>query len=354
MINIEVNMNQEIHYDYHSRNDVEFYYHIDTRTGYKTCQAFCEHCYFRSTEAAGFRQNVGEAQTIMDNLRSIGFKVVPVVPDSFGDGGSYLKTDIFKNTNFIMGNMAWTSGVPLVSGNYQDLLRLLVKSNIALVAMTSHGISDYESPFQGVTKPSVVKQAVALIKNFNKEFSQSIQVSLIFTIGKWNCNYETVGKYFNYCEELGVNILRVNQFIDCSSTYSHSHHMLSKEGVIEAYKILKALNNQHQENLRLSVSEDFGKWGVEIMGFPKDVGDCPSGKNLFGIVYPKIYVCPVKLIIVAGTINKAGEVIWDHTVLSQVEEAKKSEHYSGCFGVSYARSLDFRKFFTDKNSRHEC
>ncbi len=164
-------MGREIHYDYHSRNSLEFYYHIDTRTGHKTCQAFCEHCYFRSTKAANFRQKGGDARVVIENLRLRGVKVIPVVPDSFGDGGSYLRTDIFKNQSFIMGNMAWTSGMPLVRGNYQDLLRLLVKNDIELVAITSHGASDDESPFRGITKPSVVKQSIALIKSFNREMN---------------------------------------------------------------------------------------------------------------------------------------------------------------------------------------
>jgi len=336
-------MTRPIHYDSHSRDAVEFYYHIDTRTGQRTCQALCEDCYFKNTEVVGFKQELAEAQAVIRNLRSTGFNVTPIVSDTFGEDGAYLRSEVFNNHTFFLGSMAWSSGVPLITGDHRDLLRLLVKNGISLVAMTSHGTSDEESPLRGVPKPSLVRKAVALIKSFNRECSASIQTSLIFTIGKWNCNRVAIARYFEYCEELGVDILRINQFLDWSSAYPHL--ALAREDVVETYRTLKEVNDRHRGNVRLSVSEDFGRWGVEAMGFPEGVGDCLAGEHLFGVVYPRVFVCPVTLNVVAGTVNKAGEVTWNRSVLSQVREAKKSEYYTGCFGVSYAKFPEFRRFF---------
>jgi hypothetical protein len=39
-------MSKEILYDLHSRDEIEFYYFLDSRVGKDTCQARCAHCYF--------------------------------------------------------------------------------------------------------------------------------------------------------------------------------------------------------------------------------------------------------------------------------------------------------------------
>ncbi len=93
----------------------------------------------------------------------------------------------------------------------------------------------------------------------------------------------------------------------------------------------------------MSVSEDFGHWGVEVMEFPPTVGHCVSGEHLFGLVYPDVYVCPVDLTLKTGTVNADGSIQWDQEMLDRLKKVKKHPSFGGCIGVAYSHSEEIQK-----------
>ena len=80
--------------------------------------------------------------------------------------------------------------------------------------MTSHGITDDESPFEGSIKPSRVKEIIYEIEKYNNESNLYFSVKPAFTIGKWNLRYSKLAYGFDYCEDLGVKTIKFNDFLD--------------------------------------------------------------------------------------------------------------------------------------------
>ena len=209
--------------------------------------------------------------------------------------------------------------------------------------MTSHGTEHKERPFKGLTQPGVVRDAVGRIRAFSAKRNWDFRITLTFTISRMNMSRENITRYFDYCEELGVDVCRFNRFSDMQGKYPD--YILSKEEVIDTYRNLKEIYDAYPGRVQLSVSEDFGSWGVDIMGFPKQVGHCVAGERLFGVIYPNIYVCPVNLTLVAGRITEDGDVEWDESMKRRLLEAKKHPKFGGCIGVAYPHFQEIRDYF---------
>ena len=332
--------------DHTDLSKIELQYIVDARVGKKTCMAMCEFCWMNRPSTANFVQEPEEALTIINGLKKNGYKVIPLVSDSFAENGKYLKTSLFRNNDdWYLGQAAWTSGRPLIKGDSEKLLSMCVDNKIHTIIMTSHGTEDKERPFKGLTQPGVVREAVRLVQDFSERHQWAFRIILTFTISQRNRSKEHIWRYFDYCEELGVDVIRFNQFADVKGGYEGDR--LSKEDVIETYKTLKETYTAHPSTVQMSVSEDFGSWGVEVMEFPEQVGHCVAGEHLFGVVYPYVYVCPVNLTLVAGKINENHEIEWDRKVLAQVLEAKKHKDFGGCIGVAYPHSQEIRDFFDE-------
>jgi hypothetical protein len=189
---------------------------------------------------------------------------------------------------------------------------------------------------RGVIPPSTVREAIRRIKAFNAERGHDLQISLTFTVGRWNYARDRIKSYFDYCESLGVDKLRLNNF--CDHDFKHPELRLSRAEMEGFYVMVKELNEQHQGKLKLSVSEDFGLWGVEVMGFPERVGDCAAGENLFGVVYPDVYACPQLCTMRVGQVTPEGAIAWDDAAMARMAEAKRHRDYSGCIAVSWVGS----------------
>jgi MoaA/NifB/PqqE/SkfB family radical SAM enzyme len=331
-----------IGHDYHDRSTTELYYGLDARTGKRTCMAACEHCFLRGNpRASAFKQDVAEAAEIIAKLRARGYVVAPGLSESFAEDGAYLRSGILGDVRFVLWKMAWSSGMPLVKRDHMKLLQLAVDAGVEIVSMTSHGITDGESPFRGIIQPSTVREAVRRIQAFNAGRAAPLRVSLTFTIGRWNASPERLQAYLDYCEELGIDMLRLNNY--CDHTLRHPELTLDDDAVVRVYAWLKELHGRHRGHVQLSVSEDFGFRGVEVMGFPAGVGDCAAGHTLFGVLYPEVHACPQLCNMPVGRVTPDGTIEWDDAKLALVHEAKRHADYGGCLAVTWANSRAVRE-----------
>ena len=344
-------MPTEILYDYHSRERIELYYFVDTTVKKETCMARCAHCYLETNDAVrNFKQDLVKATTVVGNLRAQGYKVSPLVSDSFSYGGEYLRSPLFQNPTVTAEqnqcqpggtprdkfhvNRLWTSGMPLVKGDYVELLKLAAKLEPVTITLTSHEIEDQTSPFRGIVQPSIVRKAVQNIQRYNREYGQQIKVGLEFTIGKWNCTRDHVRSYVDYCENLGVDIIRMNSFTDIDGGLSQLR--MDANDTVAVYKISKKIGSSLEGRLKMSVGEQFGLAGIEEMGFPETVGDCPAGETFFSVVYPNVFACCGLFKLKVGYISVEDKLVLDQDMLARILHAKKDRRYSGCLFSSYA------------------
>ena len=327
------------HTDY---SQIELQYYVDTRVGKPTCMARCEHCWLDHEHSKDFVQDVGEARRIIAALRHQNFRVTPMVSDTFAMEGHYLRAGLFRNNDdWVHGNGAWTSGRPLLKDNWEELLELAVDNGMSTIVLTSHGTQNKDREFKGITQPEYVRQAVARIHDFNARHGDPFQITLTFTIGKSTASRETVDSYLAHCEELGASVMRLNQFADFQQRFPEER--LDKEDLVGIYRTMKEAYDAYTGPVTMSVSEDFGRWGVEVMNFPSEVGRCIAGENLFGAIYPNIYACPVELTLVVGKIGPDGAVAWNKEMLDRMVGAKRRDDFSGCLAVSYAHNDDIRR-----------
>ncbi|MCB9748797.1 MAG: radical SAM protein [Myxococcales bacterium] len=173
--------------DHTDLSKIELQYFIDTRVGKQTCQARCEFCWLDRDNVRGFHQDVDEAARVITRLREQGFKVVPIVSDSFAERGKYLRSGLLNNNNdWYMGNAAWSSGRPLLGDDHEALLDLCVDNGIHTIIMTSHGTEDRERAFKGLTQPSVVREAVRRIQAYSARAGWEFRIILTFTLSARN------------------------------------------------------------------------------------------------------------------------------------------------------------------------
>lgn len=328
--------------DHTDPTTIELQYFIDTRIGKNTCKARCEFCFLDREHINDFHQDVEQARQMIDKLRARGYKVVPIVSDSFAENGKYLRSGIFHNNDgWYMGNAAWSSGRPLLEDNYNEMLDLCVDNGIHTIIMTSHGTEDREREFKGLTQPSVVREAVRRIKGYTERTGWKFRIILTFTLSRRNNSAEDIRRYFDYCESLEVHVARFNQFADIRNT--HPELRMSPDDVSRTYRTLREVYDGRTGQVQLSVSEDFGFWGIEVMNFPEGVGHCVAGERLFGVVYPYVYACPVNLTVVSGKLTEDGDIAWDEAAYQRLMRAKDHPEFGGCIGVAYPHSPEIQQ-----------
>ncbi|MFH0870468.1 MAG: hypothetical protein V1866_05435 [archaeon] len=292
--------------------------------GKYTCKAKCDYCFipFHSKgkephQWSNIEGKIRLEKTQIDDLKSQGFNVVAMIPDSFAWNGKYLESGILYHNRLYdqdelshMG-VAWTSGVPLLKGDAGRLLHLAWKNNIRLVAATSHGITDGEIPIKGVAQPSVVREFVGLMHDYNrKNPGEAFKISLGFPIGAHNL--DRLQDYIAYSSFLGVDYIRFNRLLDLSKDDRFAGLILSQRGNAMFFEKMREFQKQniadilsvaskavlkHEGFARLNpdisimVSTDFGFDGEETLELDEPINRCPGGTNLFAIFYELIYPC---------------------------------------------------------------
>lgn len=212
----------------------------------------------------------------------------------------FRQEDDHKPTETMKKGDAWTSGRPLLAENYMELLDLAVESGYGTISITFHGLLDENHnlknekfyPIKGVFSGANTERVIARVASYNavrREAAQRygqqhdpLRVNIGVTIGNHNYTREQLIRYAHYFNQLGVSTVRFNNFTDHGGR--HPHLPLTQAEVEQFYRDLKWLHENIQLNFQLAVSEDFGSYGIEVMNFPKHVGWCRAGRQLFTVI----------------------------------------------------------------------
>ena len=310
--------NLPIAYDFHgdipfstpfkdiSPQDISLYIDLDTNVGKDTCGQNCSHCWFVNYEKVFSKSfELEEGRAITDSLRREGYTVYPRYVDSFAKNGDFLRmhgaahnrefrqTEEKNVTDTMKLGDAWTSGRPLYGDNYEELLDLAVAHHYGTVSITFHGVLDANMtllprksyPIDGVFHGEDCVTVVKRISDYNqtrKTAQHALRVNIGVTIGKHNHSKENLLRYVNFFNDLGVATVRFNNFLDHGNR--HPGLELSRTEVEDFYRDVRWIHDNVALNFQLAVSEDFGTYGVKVMGFPSSVGWCRAGRQLFTII----------------------------------------------------------------------
>jgi MoaA/NifB/PqqE/SkfB family radical SAM enzyme len=307
-------VNLPLAYDYHGKlpldtnfmdikpEEIDLYLDLDTSIGSKTCGQNCQHCWFVNYDIVKnktFKKDSGIE--IYEALKKQKFNVYPRYTDSFAYEGQFMKifgtsrnrsfkeNDSFENTKTMEKGEAWTSGRPLLSDNYEELLNLARDYNYGTIAITFHGILNddlsiqKEYPIDGVFHGLDTLRVINRIKLFNeKNPNDPFRISIGITVGKHNHTKEDLLKYIQFFNHIGIDSLRFNNFYDHGHNYPNL--VLKKQELEEIYSNFSHIHRFEQLNFQLGVSQDFGTYNVEVMNYPKNVEECKAGLQLFAII----------------------------------------------------------------------
>jgi hypothetical protein len=287
--------------------DISLYLQLDTTVGKKTCRQACAHCfYINQPEAANRSIDLLEGRRIMDDLGNQGYRVFPMISDSFSANGAFLR--LFGNTHnrdfhqehdckptktMQRGDM-WTSGAPLLDANWKDYLWTGIENGFGNVTITFHGVLDENLtlmpartyPIKGVFHGQDCERVMSRIHEFNAELDaasrQPLNINLGVTIGKHNHGREHLIRYVQYFSKWRISVLRFNTFHDHG--WRLPHLPLTRDEIAQWYRDLKWVHENLPLDFQLGVDEDFGSNGIGVMDFPPHVGWCRAGRQLFAIV----------------------------------------------------------------------
>ncbi|NHB60015.1 radical SAM protein [Photorhabdus sp. RW14-46] len=310
-------INKPIVYDFHGDKplstpftdikpqDIHIYLDVDTYIGSKTCGQACKHCWFVNYEHVKklkFKDN--EGINITRFLKSEGYKVYPRYTDSFAYDGelmrhygvararTYFEGDTSSGVAMESGE-AWTSGRPLLGEKSEFLLDTARDYGYGTITLTFHGlinekgiISDrHEYPIKGVFYGTDLERVLKIIKDYNeknRDIFTGFRIGIGITVGSHNVSKEMLERYLDYFNKIGIDTLRFNKFFDHGE--KHPHLEITHQMCADFYKNIKYFHENKLLNFQLGVSEDFGSFGIDVLGLPPAVGHCQAGKQLFAII----------------------------------------------------------------------
>lgn len=322
--------NQPIAYDDHGNipldvpfrklrpQDISLYLQLDTTVGRKTCRQACAHCFYINQPAAANRSiDLAEGRDIMDGLAAQGYRVFPMISDSFGRDGTFLRLfgdshnrDFHQEasrraTKTMQRGDMWTSGAPLLDDQWQEYLWTGIENGFGNVTITFHGVLDHDLellppedyPIKGVFAGRDCERVIARIHAFNDALQDGaacraeripahllapLDINIGVTVGKHNHSREHLLRYTAYFARLGISVLRFNAFHDHGGRLPQLPLTAAERA--QWYRDLKWVHENVPLDFQLGVDEDFGSSGVDAMGFPPHVGWCRAGQQLFAIV----------------------------------------------------------------------
>ena len=183
-----------------------------------------------------------------------------------------------------------------LADNYVELLDIARESGYGTISITFHGLigpdlqlrNMSEYPISGVFPGAETEIVLRRIFDYNEQRRQNhgethgFRTNIGVTLGKHNASRESLVRYAKYFNRLGVSTVRFNSFTDHGGR--HPDLELDEAGIAQAYRDIKWLHNNEPLGFQLAVSEDFGTYGVEVMGFPAHVGWCRAGTQLFTVI----------------------------------------------------------------------
>jgi hypothetical protein len=300
---------------------ISFYLEMNTRVGKSTCRQTCAHCFYITEKEAQDRvMDLRDGRRLMEDLRARGYRVFPLISDNFADGGEYLRVfgdpqaaspvhddregpERLPTRTMEKGEM-WTSGAPLLDESWQDLLCTGIENGFGTVTITFHGVPGedlalrprHEYPIRGVFHGLDTEIVIARVHRFNEDMAagriarlaslpasarEPLRLNMTVTVGKHNHTMETLERYARYFAKQRVSFVRFNRFHDHG--FRHPHLVLSSADVAQFYRDIRWIHENLPLPFQLSVSEDFGTHGIEVMGFPAHTGHCRAGHQFFAI-----------------------------------------------------------------------
>lgn len=298
--------------------DISIYLQLNTRVGKSTCRQACAHCFFINQPQASNRSvDLTQGRAIADDLALLGYKIFPMISDSFANGGEFIRlfgkshnrdyresADRRPTKTMVRGEL-WTSGAPLLDDNFEELLCLAVEHGFGSITITFHGIvsdeldllSVRDYPIARVFPGQYCEIVIRQIDRFNHRMNagcidrlqclpleerKPLQINLGVTIGAHNRTREHLLNYVRYFNRRPVSVVRFNCFHDHGGR--HAALSLSPDQVAKVYADLKWIHTNVALRFQLGVDEDFGTSGIEVMGFPRHTGWCRAGRQLFAVV----------------------------------------------------------------------
>ncbi|GLY99623.1 hypothetical protein [Actinoplanes sp. NBRC 103695] len=287
--------------------DVSIYLQLNTKVGRSTCRQACTHCFFiNQPQVRGRSMDLTEGRAVMDDLAALGYRVFPMISDSFANGGEFLRSfgdthnrDLRQgpsrdHTKTMERGELWTSGAPLLDPDWPDLLRLAVEQGFGSVTITFHGLFDENLEllppdaypigrvFPGRDCRTVIDRIAAFNTGPVARAAWPLQINIGVTIGSHNHTRDDLLRYVRYFAGLPIDVLRFNCFHDHGG--QHPHLTLSPAEVAAFYRDLRDIHDTVALPFQLGVDEDFGTSGIEVMGFPAHTGWCRAGRQLFAAV----------------------------------------------------------------------
>lgn len=294
--------------------DISIYLQLNTNVGKNTCRQTCGHCfYINQPEARGRAMDLVEGRRVMEELSRRGYKIFPMISDSFANGGEFLtlfanshnrdyrQEPERKTTKTMERGEMWTSGAPLLGDDCERLLALGVASGFGSITITFHGVPDEQLmlkphevyPISGVFPGRDCERVIRRIHAFNSSRGGGpggapLEVNVGVTIGKHNHGRENLIRYARYFDRLGVAVVRFNCYHDHGWRYPHL--TLSRDDIAAVYGDVKWIHENIPVEFQIGLDEDFGTSGIEVMGFPEHTGICRAGRQLFAVVPDEVEV----------------------------------------------------------------
>lgn len=270
---------------------IDIYFHYDSRIGAQTCKAACAHCYFRNQPT--FHIPMEKALVITQSLREQGYNIGMAPADSFGDEALMAGDAGSAFRLKAIGTSAWSSGMPIYLPGWEERLDRAWNIGFRSIIITAHEAAGTLVPIRGVTKGPVIRQAIRNIQEWNtKEPERRFSIATTFTIRKDNCDIELMRRMVQWGVDEGLDVVRFNCFANFQQLPEHTGYEMNREDIVRFYSYLARLHEKFVDApTRLGISEDWGDAGIEQI-YPylpdewqsRTVGWCRAGFRLFAMI----------------------------------------------------------------------
>jgi hypothetical protein len=310
--------NKEIVYDVYEKipfdipfnqilaSEIDIYLPIDNSVGLKKYKKSAQHCQFDhypKMQKKNFTEE--EGIEIYKALSEQGFTLFPRYIDTLAEKGKFMRLyrsdGQLKNhgkaqekvTNTIVDNEAWTSGIPLLADDYEDVLTLARECGYRVITLPFHGLLSHNLrlndryPFKDVFSAIEFEQVVGKIRRYNEKYKGNgnfcgFSMNASVAIGRHNCSRQSLQRYMQYFNKMGVKMVRFNPYY--ADAYHEQELELSRQEKKQVFKDIKWLHTNVELRFQLGISGDFGTKEGSASGLSAYVNGCRAGRQLFGII----------------------------------------------------------------------
>lgn len=184
------------------------------------CNARCIHCFTNSGEELENEMNTEEINNLISELRNIGIMQV-----SLGGGEPLLRKDLSEILYQLKENDIAVSITTNGSLLLEDIIKILLETDLKSITISIDSLDSKIS--NKIRKGLILEKIINNIKNLIKtkiENNSKIEVSVRTSVNKYNRN-EVICIY-HYCNELGVDTLKINNTHNYGRARQHKNILL--------------------------------------------------------------------------------------------------------------------------------